>query len=105
MAWVLLVVAGLFEIGMVTGLGLSEGFSRVWPSVFMAISAVVSFSLLAAAMKVIPAGTAYAVWTGIGAVGAVLMGILFMKEPADLMRLGAIALIIAGVVSLKFTEG
>lgn len=105
MAWILLVVAGLFEVGMVMGLSLSEGFSRTWPSVLMAISAVISFSLLAVAMKTVPAGTAYAVWTGIGAVGAVLMGILFLKEPADLMRLGALALIIAGVISLKFTEG
>lgn len=105
MAWILLIVAGLFEVGMVMGLSLSEGFSKTWPSVLMVVSAVISFSLLAVAMKTIPAGTAYAVWTGIGAVGAVLMGILFLKEPADLMRLGALALIIAGVISLKFTEG
>jgi len=105
MAWVFLVVAGFFEVGMVMGLSLSEGFSKTWPSVFMVVSAIISFSLLAEAMKVIPAGTAYAVWTGIGAVGAILMGILFLRESADLMRLGALALIVAGVISLKFTEG
>lgn len=105
MAWVYLFVAGLFEVGMVMGLSLSEGFARLWPSVGMIVSGVISFSLLAEAMKGIPAGTAYAVWTGIGAVGAVVLGILFLKESAGLMRIGALALIIAGVISLKFTEG
>lgn len=104
MAWVILLLAGLFEIGMVVGLGLSEGFSRLWPSVGMIVSAVVSFSLLAEAMKSIPAGTAYAVWTAIGASGAVVLGIVFLKESADPIRLVGIALIVAGVVALRFAE-
>ncbi len=105
MVWVYLFVAGLFEVGMVMGLSLSEGFTRLWPSLGMVVSAIISFSLLAEAMKGIPAGTAYAVWTGIGAVGAVVLGILFLKEPAGVMRIGALALIIAGVLALRFTEG
>lgn len=104
MAWVILLLAGLFEIGMVVGLGSSEGFSRLWPSVGMIVSAVVSFSLLAEAMKSIPAGTAYAVWTAIGASGAVVLGIVFLEEPADTVRLAGIALIVAGVVALRFAE-
>ncbi len=104
MAWVLLLLAGLFEIGMVVGLGLSDGFSRLWPSLGMIVSAVISFSLLAEAMKSIPAGTAYAVWTGVGAAGAVLLGMVFLREPAEPARLFAIALILSGVVVLKLSE-
>lgn len=105
MVWVYLFVAGLFEVGMVVGLNLSEGFTRLWPSLLMAVSGGLSFYLLSVAMRSIPAGTAYAVWTGIGAVGAVLVGIVFLREPAGLMRLGALALIVAGVLALRFTEG
>ena len=104
MVWVYLVVAGLLETGMVIGLKFSEGFTRLWPTVGMLVSGGLSFLLLSLAMKGLSAGTAYAVWTGIGAAGAVTLGILFFKEPADLLRVGAVALIIAGVVALKFTE-
>lgn len=104
MVWVYLVVAGLFETGMVIGLKFSEGFTRLWPTVVMLVSGGLSFFLLSLAMKGLPAGTAYAVWTGIGAVGAVTLGILFFREPAGLLRIGAVALIVAGVVALRFTE-
>ena len=104
MAWVLLVLAGLFEIGMVIGLGFSDGFSKLWPSLGMIVSALISFSLLAEAMKSIPAGTAYAVWTGVGAAGAVILGIVFLREPAEPARLVAVALILTGVVVLKLSE-
>lgn len=104
MVWVLLVVAGIFEVGMVMGLNFSEGFTRLWPSLATLVSGGISFLLLSVAMKSIPVGTAYAVWTGIGAVGAVVVGILFLKEPAGLLRIGAIGLIVAGVVALRFTE-
>ncbi len=104
MAWILLVLAGLFEIGMVIGLGLSDGFSKLWPSLGMIVSALISFSLLAEAMKSILAGTAYAVWTGVGAAGAVILGIVFLREPAEPARLVAVALILTGVVVLKLSE-
>ncbi|MDQ3317726.1 MAG: multidrug efflux SMR transporter [Actinomycetota bacterium] len=104
MAWILLVLAGLFEIGMVIGLGLSDGFSKLWPSLGMIVSALISFSLLAEAMKSIPAGTAYAVWTGVGAAGAVILGIVFLREPAEPARLVAVALILTGVMVLKLSE-
>ncbi len=105
MAWVLLFVAGLFEIGFVMGLKFSEGFTRFWPTVGMFVSGGFSFFLLSTAMRSLPAGTAYAVWTGIGTVGAVALGILFFKEPAQLLRIVGIALILTGVVALRFTEG
>ena len=104
MVWVLLLVAGVFEVGMVMGLNFSEGFTRFWPSLGTLVSGGISFLLLSVAMRSLPVGTAYAVWTGIGAVGAVVLGILFLKEPATLLRLGAIGLIVAGVVALRFTE-
>lgn len=105
MSWILLLAAGLFEIGMVLCLKLSRGFSRLWPSLGMAVSAIVSFGLLSLAMRDIPAGTAYAVWTGIGAVGAVVLGTLFLKEHASLPKFGAVALILVGVLALKLVEG
>ena len=104
MAWIILFIAGLFEMGMVIGLSLSEGFTRAWPSLLMLVSGGLSFYLLAVSMKTIPAGTAYAVWTAIGATGAVLLGILFLKESADPVRLVGIALVVAGVVALRLSE-
>ncbi len=100
----MLIVAGIFEVGMVMGLNFSEGFTRLWPSLATLASGGASFLLLSVAMRSLPVGTAYAVWTGIGAVGAVLLGIVFLKEPAGLLRLGAIGLIVAGVVALRLTE-
>lgn len=104
MIWLVLVLAGLFEVGMVVGLNLSDGFTKLWPSLMTLASGGVSFFLLSVVMRSVPVGTAYAVWTGVGVVGAVVLGILFFKEPASLLRLGAIALIVAGVVALRFTE-
>jgi quaternary ammonium compound-resistance protein SugE len=105
MVWVTLVVAGLFETGMVIGLNYSEGFARIWPSLLMLLSGGISFYLLSVSMQSIPAGTAYAVWTAIGASGAVLMGVLFLGEPANLLRLAGIALVLGGVLMLKYAEG
>jgi quaternary ammonium compound-resistance protein SugE len=104
-AWLLLVLAGSFEVGFVTGLKLSEGFTRLWPSVLAFASGGVSFWLLSVAMREIPAGTAYAVWTGIGAAGAVLIGVLFFEEPASALRFVGVALILGGVATLRLTEG
>jgi quaternary ammonium compound-resistance protein SugE len=103
MAWLLLGLAGLAEIGWVLGLKYSEGFSRVGWSVFTVIALAVSMILLGWAVKTLPIGTAYAVWTGIGAVGAAIAGLLLFGESAAPVRLFFIALIVAGVVGLKFS--
>ncbi len=105
MAWLILIVAGLFEMGMVVGLDLSEGFTRLWPSLLMLVSGGVSFYLLSVAMQSVPAGTAYAVWTAIGASGAALLGILFLGDPANVLRLAGIAVVLGGVVMLRLAEG
>lgn len=101
MAWVILVVAGLFEIGWAVGLKYTEGFTRLWPSVFTVLAMGASLWLLGIAMKSLPLGTAYAVWVGVGTVGSVVLGILLLGEPASLTRLLSVALIVAGVVGLK----
>ena len=103
MEWAMLAVAGLFEVAWAVGLKYTEGFSRWWPSVGTALAMVVSVVLLALAMRTLPVGTAYAVWTGIGAVGTGLLGIALFGEPATFARLGCIALIVAGIVGLKLT--
>jgi quaternary ammonium compound-resistance protein SugE len=103
-AWVVLVVAGLFEAGMVLGLNFSEGFTKLWGSLLMVVSGGISFYLLSVAMQTIPAGSAYAVWTAIGASVAVLLGILFLGEPANLLRLAGIAVVLGGVLMLRFAE-
>jgi quaternary ammonium compound-resistance protein SugE len=105
MVWVVLVVAGLFEAGMVLGLNFSEGFTKLWGSLLMVVSGGISFYLLSVAMQTIPAGSAYAVWTAIGASVAVLLGILFLGEPANLLRLAGIAVVLGGVLMLRFAEG
>ena len=105
MAWVVLVVAGLFEAGMVIGLDASEGFTKLWGSLVIVVSGGISFYLLSVAMQSIPAGTAYAIWTAIGASLAVLLGILFLGEPANLLRLAGIAVVLGGVLLLRFAEG
>ncbi|WP_413626026.1 quaternary ammonium compound efflux SMR transporter SugE [Luteibacter sp. Lutesp34] len=104
MYWTVLVLAGLFEIAWAVGLKYTEGFSRLWPSVLTAVAMVVSIVLLAIATKKLPLGTAYAVWTGIGAVGAVTLGILLFGESAQPLRLLCVALIVAGIVGLKLTS-
>ena len=104
MDWILLAVAGLFEIGWAIGLKYTEGFTRLWPSVWTVASMVVSIALLGLALKTIPIGTGYAVWTGIGAAGTAILGIILFAEPATALRLGSIGLIVAGIVGLKLVS-
>ena len=101
MSWLLLIVAGLLEVGWAIGLKYTEGFTRPWPSVGAALAMIVSLALLGIAMKSLPVGTAYAVWVGVGAVGTVILGIVLFDEPADALRLASVGLIIAGIVGLK----
>ena len=105
MAWVYLVIAGLLEIAWAIGMKQSQGWTKLWPSVWTLAAMIVSFALLSVAMNRLPAGTAYAVWTGIGAAGTALLGILILKEPASAARLGCILLIVAGVIGLKLATG
>ncbi len=104
MAWTLLVLAGLFEIGWAIGLKYTEGFSRLWPSLLTGASMLASIILLGLAVKTIPIGTAYAVWTGIGAAGTVVLGIVLFHEPGTALRLACVAMIVAGIVGLKFAS-
>jgi quaternary ammonium compound-resistance protein SugE len=104
MAWVLLLIAGLLEIVWAIGLKYTEGFTRVWPSLGTGAAMVASVVLLGLAMRGLPVGTAYAVWTGIGAVGTVVLGILLFGEPATAGRLVCILLIVAGILGLKLTH-
>ena len=101
MPWLLLILAGLFEIGWAIGLKYTEGFTRLWPSIGTALAMIVSLALLGIAMKSLPVGTAYAVWVGVGAVGTVILGIVLFGEPANTLRLVSVALIIGGIVGLK----
>jgi quaternary ammonium compound-resistance protein SugE len=103
MNWVILIIAGLFEVGWAIGLKYTQGFTRLWPTVGTVLSMVVSLWLLGIAMKTLPIGTAYGVWVGIGAVGTVILGIVLLKEPASISRLVSVALIIAGIVGLKLS--
>ena len=101
MAWIVLVVAGLFEVCWAIGLKYTDGFTRLWPSVGTATAMVISVVLLGWAMRTLPVGTAYAVWTGIGAVGTVLLGIVLFGEPATVARLVCVGLVVAGILGLK----
>lgn len=105
MAWVVLIIAGLFETGWAVGLKYSDGFSRLWPSVWTVACLIASMALLGWSIRSLPLGTAYAVWTGIGAVGTVVVGILLFREPATVARLVCIGLIVAGIVGLKIFGG
>jgi quaternary ammonium compound-resistance protein SugE len=104
MAWTLLVVAGIFEIIWATGLKYTDGFTRLWPSVGTVVAMAVSMICLSLAFRVIPMGTAYTVWTGIGAVGTVLLGILLFDEPKNAVRLVCITFIIVGIAGLKLSD-
>lgn len=104
MAWAILFVAGLFEVGWAIGLKYADGFTRLWPSVWTLASMVVSVVLLAYAVKSLPIGTGYAVWTGIGTVGTAILGIVLFAEPVTAMRVGCIALVVAGILGLKLAE-
>jgi quaternary ammonium compound-resistance protein SugE len=101
MAWVILVVAGLFEVGWAIGLKYTEGFSRLWPTIWTALAMIISLWLLGLAMKSLPVGTAYSVWVGVGAVGTVILGIVLLEEPANASRLVSVGLIVAGIIGLK----
>ncbi len=104
MEWLFLVGAGLAEVAFTTSMKLSEGFKKLWPSLLFFVFAPLSFWLLTTAITAIPLGTAYAVWTGIGAVGTALVGILFFRESVNPVRLGLLALLVATIVSLKFAS-
>jgi quaternary ammonium compound-resistance protein SugE len=104
MAWIILVFAGLFETGWAIGLKYSEGFTRLWPTVWTVLAMAVSLWLLGIALKSLPVGTAYAVWVGIGAVGTVVLGIFLLGEPVSPGRLISIACIVAGIIGLKLSS-
>jgi quaternary ammonium compound-resistance protein SugE len=104
MAWLLLVLAGLFEIGWAIGLKYTEGFTRLWPSVGTIAAMIVSLGLLGVAMKSLPVGPSYAVWVGVGAVGTAILGIVLLGESANPGRLVSLGLIVAGIVGLKLSS-
>lgn len=104
MAWIILVIAGLFEVGWAIGLKYTDGFTRLWPTIWTAMAMLISLWLLGIAMKSLPVGTAYSVWVGVGAVGTVILGIFLLGEPVSVARLVSIALIIAGIIGLKVTS-
>jgi quaternary ammonium compound-resistance protein SugE len=100
--WVIVVIAGLMETGWALGLKYSNGFTRLWPSVFTVVLALGSFYLLSVAMRSLPVGTAYAVWVGIGAVGTAVAAVFLFNEPVSAMRVVGVLLILAGIAALKF---
>lgn len=101
MAWIILFLAGLFEIGWAVGLKYTDGFTKLWPSVGTLASMGVSVALLALALRTLPLGTGYAVWTGIGTIGTVIFGIMVFDEPTNALRLACIAMIVGGIIGLK----
>jgi quaternary ammonium compound-resistance protein SugE len=103
MAWVILFLAGLFETGWAIGLKYTEGFTRLWPTVWTIVAMIISLWLLGIAVNTLPVGTAYSVWVGVGAVGTVVLGIVLLNEPAGAARLISVGLIIAGIIGLKLT--
>ena len=105
MAWLYLIIAGLLEVQWAVTMKYTEGFSKLWPSVFCVLGMAASVYFLALAQKTLPLGTSYAIWTGIGAVGAAVCGIILFNEPRDVARILCILLIVAGILGLKFTSG
>lgn len=101
MPWLYLILAGLFEIGWAVGLKYTQGFTKPLPALVTIITALISLGLLGLALKTLPVGTSYAVWTGIGTVGTAIFGMIMLGEPAGAMRIGCIALIVIGIVGLK----
>lgn len=101
MAWFTLVIAGLFEVGWAVGLKYTDGFSKPWPTALTALALAISMGLLGLALRTLPLGNAYAVWTGIGTIGTAVLGIVLFREPATTARLICIGLIVAGIVGLK----
>lgn len=104
MAWIILVLAGLFEVGWAIGLKYTDGFTRPWPTVGTVVAMAISLGLLGIAMKSLPVGTAYAIWVGVGAVGTVILGIVLFQEPVNPLRLVSVGLIVAGLVGLKLAS-
>lgn len=103
MAWIILVLAGVFEVAWAIGLEYSHGFTKLVPSIWTVLAMLVSFGLLGLSVKTLPVGTAYSIWVGIGTVGTVLLGILLFNEPVQLMRMIFVALVITGIIGLKLT--
>ncbi len=103
MDWIILVVAGVLEVGWAVGLRYTVGLTRLWPTVWTVLAMILSVGLLGIAMKSLPVGTAYAVWVGIGAIGTAIMGIVLFDEPSNLLRLLSLLLIFAGIVGLKLS--
>jgi len=101
MSWFILFIAGLFEVVWAVGIKYTEGWTKLWPAVFTVLAMIASFYLLSVALKTIPMGTAYAVWTGVGTIGTVIFGIIYFKEPTDILRMVCILLIISGIVGLR----
>ena len=104
MAWFYLIIAGLFEVGWAIGLKYTQGFTRLAPTLLTLASMIISIGLLGLALKTLPVGTAYAIWTGIGTVGTAALGIILLGEPAHILRLACIGLIVAGIVGLKLVS-
>jgi len=104
MAWIYLIVAGLFECGWAIGLKYTDGFTKLIPSILTTSAMIISFWLLSSAMKTIPVSTAYAVWTGIGAVGVAILGMILFEESRDIMRVICLLLIVSGIVGLKLVS-
>jgi quaternary ammonium compound-resistance protein SugE len=104
MPWLILVLAGILEVGWAIGLKYTEGFTRLWPTLGTVAAMVVSMGLLGIAMKSLPVGTAYAVWVGVGAVGTAILGIVLFGEPATAGRIASLALILAGIIGLKLAS-
>jgi len=104
MSWVILVIAGLFEIVWAIGLKYSEGFTRLWPSVGTIVAMLISIGLLGMAMKSLPVGTAYAIWVGVGMVGTAILGMILFNEAVTLIRLASLLLIVIGIVGLKLSS-
>lgn len=105
MAWLILFIAGIFEVAWAIGLKYSEGFTKLWPSIFTVASIIISMGLLTFSLKYLPVGTAYAVWTGIGAVGTAILGIILFDESRELIRIFFILLIVAGIIGLRIFSG
>ena len=101
MKWLMLIVAGLLEMGWAIGLKYSQGFTKLIPSIFTIVGMIASFYFLSLALKSLPLGTAYAIWTGIGTVGTVVLGVILFKEPIDIVRVFCILLIVSGIIGLK----
>jgi quaternary ammonium compound-resistance protein SugE len=103
MAWIILFLAGLFEVGWAVGLKYTDGFTRPWPTLATVVSMALGLWLLGIAMKSLPLGTAYAVWVGVGTIGTVMLGIVLFNEPVNALRLISVGLILAGIIGLKLT--